>query len=70
MEDTFVAGNRTNTLELVSLNAITALGLSVINRKTKKAEGMLISKEEAIKARDWLNAWLEQEGETTDEDNR
>jgi hypothetical protein len=70
LEDTFLAGNRTNTLELVSLDAIASLSISIINRKTSKTESMLVSKEEAIKARDWLDVWIKQEGETTDENNR
>jgi len=70
IQETFIAGNRSSILEILDFS--TLLPLSVINRKDNKREGILLSREDAINARDWLNQWIEkanQQEESTDENN-
>ena len=70
IQETFIAGNRSSILEILDFS--TLLPLSVINRKDNKREGILLSREDAIDARDWLNQWIEktnQQEESTDENN-
>ena len=70
IQETFIAGNRSSILEILDFS--TLLPLSVINRKDNKREGILLSRENAINARDWLNQWIEktnQQEESTDENN-
>ena len=71
IQEPFITGNRSSILEILDFN--TLLPLSVINRKDNKREGILLSREDAINARDWLNQWIEktnQQEESTDENNR
>ena len=69
-QEPFIAGNRSSILEILDFS--TLLPLSVINRKDNKREGILLSREDAINVRDWLNQWIEktnQQEESTDENN-
>ena len=57
IKEPFIAGNRSSVLEILDFS--TLLPVSVINKKDNKREGVLLSREDAIKARDWLNQWIE-----------
>ena len=57
IKEPFIAGNRSSVLEILDFS--TLLPVSVINKKENKREGVLLSREDAIKVRDWLNQWIE-----------
>lgn len=56
-----LAGSRSFTLKMMYLG--TCLGISVTNRKEKKTEGMLLSEEEAVEIRNFLDTWIEKKKE-------